>query len=413
MVGKQHAAGMQRQGFVSGVFLSILLCVIGFSIEFMTGGGGVALPSWPGNLYLLLLMLSVIIPTALLFRESRFVQWLGGIPLGLCLIVAVAVLSMFGGVLPQEQGAVTGWMERLGFNRMFSSWPFSLVMLAFLGNIGLSLVWKCVPFRRANLQFILFHAGFWISMACGLLGSADLQRVIIPLYEGRSSSQGYLSSSKTMVELPFSIYLEDFIMEEYPPQLALYDPETMLLELDETNTVHQVTEGLAMSWPEGIHLKVLRYLPYAMMRPSGEPVAADHKAGVPYVFVEGQAGGRSFSSWLSTGSPYEDPLFVGLGEKLLVLVPGTAKKYSSRVRIDEPGGNGLLETVVDVNAPVSIGGWKLYQMGYDENAGRWSKQSLLEGVRDPWLPIVYAGFFMMLGGNFLFFWNGMKKTKVL
>ncbi len=404
---------MQRQGFVWGVFLSLLLCVLGFTIEFVSGGRGVILPSWPGNLYLLMLMLSVIIPTALLFRTNRFVQWLGGIPLGLCLIVALAVLSMFGGVLPQEQGAVAGWMERLGFNRMFSSWPFSLVMLAFLGNIGLSLVWKCVPFRFGNLQFILFHAGFWISMACGLLGSADLQRVIIPLYEGRFSSHGYLSSSKEMVEMPFRIYLEDFIMEEYPPQLALYDPETMQLELDETNTVHQVAEGLEMSWPEGVRLKVLHYLPFAMMRPSGEPVAADRKAGVPYVFVEGEVAGRGFSSWLSTGSPYEDPLFAGLGEKLLVLVPGTAKKYSSRVVIEEAGGNGVRETVVDVNAPVSVGGWKIYQMGYDENAGRWSKQSLLEGVRDPWLPIVYAGFFMMLGGNFLFFWNGMKKTKVL
>ena len=89
MVRRKHAAGIQRRGFVSGVFLSLLLCVLGFAIEFMTGGGGVSLPSWPGNLYLLLLMLSVIIPTALLFRESGFVQWLGGIPLGLCLIVAV------------------------------------------------------------------------------------------------------------------------------------------------------------------------------------------------------------------------------------------------------------------------------------------------------------------------------------
>jgi hypothetical protein len=50
-------------------------------------------------------------------------------------------------------------------------------------------------------------------------------------------------------------------------------------------------------------------------------------------------------------------------------------------------------------------------MGYDEKAGRWSKLSLIEGIRDPWLPAVYLGFFMIMAGNIMFFWNGIKRTE--
>ncbi|MEI6638107.1 MAG: cytochrome c biogenesis protein, partial [Chlorobium sp.] len=65
-----------------------------------------------------------------------------------------------------------------------------------------------------------------------------------------------------------------------------------------------------------------------------------------------------------------------------------------------------------VNHPINVMGWKLYQMGYDDEAGRWSKYSLIEVIRDPWLPAVYLGFFMIMAGNVLFFWNGIKQKEV-
>ncbi|WP_232319722.1 cytochrome c biogenesis protein ResB [Prosthecochloris sp. HL-130-GSB] len=97
---------------------------------------------------------------------------------------------------------------------------------------------------------------------------------------------------------------------------------------------------------------------------------------------------------------------------MLVLMPGTARSYRSEVRV-LTGKTGSEDTVLEVNRPHQVNGWKLYQMGYDEAAGKWSKLSLVEGVRDPWLPAVYTGFFMILAGNLLFFWKGMKKTRVL
>lgn len=51
-----------------------------------------------------------------------------------------------------------------------------------------------------------------------------------------------------------------------------------------------------------------------------------------------------------------------------------------------------------VNKPMSIRGWEVYQRSYEDGRGMVGDISVLELVRDPWLPYVYVGIFMMLGG---------------
>jgi hypothetical protein len=41
--------------------------------------------------------------------------------------------------------------------------------------------------------------------------------------------------------------------------------------------------------------------------------------------------------------------------------------------------------------------------------GRWSNLSVLELVRDPWLPVVYFGIFLMMGGAAFLFITGKPK----
>ena len=53
---------------------------------------------------------------------------------------------------------------------------------------------------------------------------------------------------------------------------------------------------------------------------------------------------------------------------------------------------------IRVNKPLSVRGWKIYQFSYDEARGKDSDISVFELVRDPWLPLVYLGIFMMLAG---------------
>lgn len=86
---------------------------------------------------------------------------------------------------------------------------------------------------------------------------------------------------------------------------------------------------------------------------------------------------------------------------------GSPKRYASVLKIAEKQGEEFAATI-DVNKPIVVDGWKIYQYGYDTSMGAESKISILELVSDPWLPLVYAGIFMMLGGAVCMFVFGRR-----
>ena len=76
---------------------------------------------------------------------------------------------------------------------------------------------------------------------------------------------------------------------------------------------------------------------------------------------------------------------------------GSPKRYASELHIETRSGESV-ETTVEVNKPAYVEGWKIYQYSYDMQMGAMSRTSILELVSDPWLPLVYAGIYMMLAG---------------
>ena len=82
---------------------------------------------------------------------------------------------------------------------------------------------------------------------------------------------------------------------------------------------------------------------------------------------------------------------------------GKPKRFTSDVIISPLTSHPspLTSISIDVNKPAEVDGWKIYQYGYDTQMGSQSQISILELVSDPWLPFVYTGFYMMLGGTVL------------
>lgn len=89
------------------------------------------------------------------------------------------------------------------------------------------------------------------------------------------------------------------------------------------------------------------------------------------------------------------------------------RRFASAVTVHTQSG-GVSDAVVEVNKPLKADGWKIYQYGYDESAGTGSRISILQLVRDPWLPFVFAGICLMLAGAlslFFFMAPGPKKKE--
>ena len=84
------------------------------------------------------------------------------------------------------------------------------------------------------------------------------------------------------------------------------------------------------------------------------------------------------------------------------------KQYTTIARLYKKDGTAE-NLSLSVNDPAEINGWKLYQQSYDESKGKYSDVSILSLVKDPWLPVIYFGIFMLLAGIVNLFITGKPK----
>ncbi|MBQ6253483.1 MAG: cytochrome c biogenesis protein ResB [Bacteroidales bacterium] len=111
------------------------------------------------------------------------------------------------------------------------------------------------------------------------------------------------------------------------------------------------------------------------------------------------------------GNTYETGLSVRLDDFTMETYPnGMPKRFASDVVVTDKSGKEIVE-VIEVNKPLKVDGWKMYQYDYDSEAGPDSVISVLQLVKDPWLPMVYVGIFMMIAGAFLMLFTGLRKEE--
>ena len=104
----------------------------------------------------------------------------------------------------------------------------------------------------------------------------------------------------------------------------------------------------------------------------------------------------------------EMPITIELKEFIMETYDdGSPRRFASDIQILTKTGKNI-QTTVEVNKPVVVDGWKIYQYGYDTQMGAMSQYSILELVSDPWLPLVYTGIYMMLAGAVCLFAFGKK-----
>ena len=79
---------------------------------------------------------------------------------------------------------------------------------------------------------------------------------------------------------------------------------------------------------------------------------------------------------------------------------GRPKRFASDVSVHTAEGKDVSGTI-EVNHPMSVGGWKIYQYDYDSAAGADSVYSVLGMVREPLQGVLFAGILLMIAGAVL------------
>lgn len=397
--GGLFVTGSVLQLTVGRVDTTLLTC----PVNLIAGGGG--------------LLLLVLIYTA--GRKTRLIQWLSGLTASITSLTAWLFLVIIMGLTRQTPfpGELSsgGVIARLGFMQMISSWPFILLFLYVLLVLGLVTIKRAAAFRKKDVPFFLNHAGLFITLYAAVLGNADLQRLRMTASldgpEWRATDEG-----GRLQELPLAIELKSFTIDEYPPKLMLIDNESgkALPQGQPVNLLVEAvpTTGTLCEW----RLEITHSLPMAacMLGKDTTNFVAYHSEGATsalHVRATNLQDGTVRSGWVSCGS-YQFP-YVSLrlnDRESLVMPEREPKRFASEVTLYTKGGERA-DARIEVNKPYTLGGWKIYQLSYDEAKGKWSRTSVFELVRDPWLPVVYTGIIMMLLGAVCLFVTAPAKPE--
>lgn len=403
-------------GYREGATIAAGLLLTGILLQGSVGKIDWNLLSCPVNIILLIVYIIVLAMVSGLSGRIYLFRWLGSYAAAVTSLSAVVVMTVIMGLIRQTASqTVRGADDWLGFSQMLSAWPFVLLFTWLITVLGLTTFRHLYPFRWRNIPFLLNHLGLFVAVVTAVLGNADLQRLKMTTVVGRAEWRAYDEAGQQL-ELPLAIELQHFTIDEYPPKLMLIDngtgkvwpegkPEHLLLEAGEQ-------KGQLADWD----IRVVRQMAESARVATEDTVkfVAFHSMGATYaVYVEvvNVHTGVRQEGWVSCGSflfPYKA---LQLDEQVSLVMPEREpQRFASEVKLYTQSGRKLA-AVIEVNRPLTVEGWKVYQLSYDESKGKWSDISIFELVRDPWLPLVYIGIWMLIAGAVWMFVTASKRKE--
>ena len=403
--------------FFEGWTICIGLFIIGTFLQLSIGKINPESFKFPINVIIGTIFLLCLLFFHIRSDKIKKLRWFTGRQAALTSLSALLFLVILMGLTRQLSHTIDVSSEkfliRLGFMQMTVSWQFILISFYFLWVLGLVTLRRLSSFRMKDLGFVLNHGGLFIVFFTAILGSCDLQRLImsvpINVPEWRATN-----SKNEIVELPLAIELNSFTIDEYPPKLMLLDNKTgeVLPKKKPKNVAIEETPFVTelLGWK----LEITKYLPYAAGVHTKDSLKfveyySDGATSALYVKAQNITDGDTTEGWISCGNFMFQYAALRLNENVsLIMLDREPRRYVSDVTVYIKKGD-TKNALIEVNKPFSIDGWKIYQSSYETFRGKWSTYSVFELVKDPWLPAVYAGIVMLLIGSILLLFTKHKK----
>lgn len=373
------------------------LLLIGFLIEISTNIE-ISAPLFPNNLILLFVFSLFLIFTHIFFRKNKFITWLSGVNSALSSIIFFAGLTLLMGLIPQTKSENL-IIENLGLNRIPSTFTYSILLIYFATSLGLVTIKRLTPINRKNIGFFFNHFGLWLVILSANLGTGDLQQLNMIISESKIENIAYDKNEK-MYQMPFSIRLNNFDVEEFNPKLLIYNNTT-----SEMVSKPYLIDSLKNSFNfQDYKIKVQKFYKYSNWI-SGTFQTEIGEGNCPSALVEIFQNHKIISKgWVTCGSYKMEAQYLPINSQFtLVMAVAEPKRFFSDISIIK-NKNDVSNFRLDVNKPIEIDDWSIYQFSYDQEKGKWSDYAVIQFVKDPWLPVVYFGItLMIIGVGFIIF----------
>src|SRR5574344_903193 len=391
-------------GYSEYIAIDAGLVITGLLLQITVGPIDWSLIAFPANIILLACFLAALATMVVLRRKFYFFRCLFNGKNAVVVLSFVAALTLVMGLIKQD-----GISLPLGFSKMLGAWWLVLPYVCLTVILGMTALPRTVHFHLRNIPFLLNHWGLFIALTGATLGNADVKELTMQTFPGKPEWRAVTNEGE-VTELPLAIELKKFSIEEYPAKLMIIDNNTgnalpgkkpQFVSIDEK-------QGSIADW----NIRVIQYLDYAAPMGLEGSVkfigwGSDGATEAALVSTFNRKTGEHHKGWISCGSYLFPFQVLKLNKKLsLVMAEREPKKYSSAVKVYTKDMK-IYEDTIQVNKPFAVKGWKIYQLDYDREKGRWSEMSTFKLVSDPWIPSVYSGIFKMLfGAIFLFVRKG-------
>ena len=399
-------------------FATLVACIsliIGLILQLTVGSLSKSWFSFPDNIIAGFIFVVITTLVFFIFRKSAFVSRFSSAPFAIVIVAVLGLLTIGLGSINVKPEEMQGVLGKLGLNDLTKTWYFGLIFVLALMNLWFAILKRSLVYESKNIPFLLNHFGLWLVMFAGVLGQGDIVRLKMNLYKDKAEWRAFTEENK-MVQLPLALELKEFSIDIYPNKLFVIDTTGSALPVEKPQGFMLEKEGESMTllhWKVTLH----KYLEKAI--PDTDSTYINHTmwgaTNAAQVTVEDLRTHKKKTDWISAGNFQFSPRAIDLDkDHTLVMAPPEARKFQSQVLVfQKDKKDEIREERIEVNHPISVGGWRIYQVSYDERAGRWSELSVVELISDPWLPVVYKGIFFVIAGGIAFLFQVKGKKEVI
>lgn len=373
-------------------------------------------------------------------------RFFGSVRLSLPLFFLLAMACVVGTLLPQgsdvaeyvearpNSAQLMELLTSLGLTHVFTAWWFVALLCLLSLSLAACSMHRITVMRRSGrwqgraVGSFMTHISLLLVLAGGAVRSVWGVRGVLELQEGETRQVFVVNGEEQ--SLPFGVRLEKFEIEFYtnsPAQDARILSERLVVEIPSVSlmAVLPVEVGkarfLAQDGDDQMTGRtyrvtvVRRVVDFVIDTPSMGIVSRSDKPNNPAVLVEVVSGGVTNMQWLFVRYPdfkmhSSESKEAALDLRYEVEIGGQSepsiKDFKSTLSIILDGVV-VKHKIIEVNSPLSYMGYTLYQSGYDPENPR---LTILQVVRDPGVPIVYLGFFLMVVGLALIFYVWPQPT---
>jgi hypothetical protein len=352
-------------------------------------------------------------------------------------VALITVACIAGTLIPQggqvsrflasHPDAPAGWrfVEAVGLTRVFSSWWFALMLCLLAASLMVCTGRRCRAIRGATglarlrvVGSFITHISLLLILAGAVVRVVWGEKGMLELMEGQTATS--CRGQTGVMTLPFAIRLVDFELEYYETD-GSKDIGTLLVQWPEkmlalTIPVELMKETLVAP-PDEVgpsvntyRVKAVRYLPDFKVDPATREIGSrSDQPNNPALLVSVAGSGGTTMQWVfanypdfsghggragGRGMPLQFRFQGNGGGGPMGRGTGPVKAYLSKVELIEDG-KVIMKKTIAMNSPLSYRGYTIYQVSYRPHDLRWTE---LQVVRDPGVPLVYAGFILMMIG---------------